>query len=53
MNGWLHRATALSKVLFAVSLCAYAFVCPDPELLTQNEGISGPEKKKKNKRRAE
>lgn len=33
MNGWLHRATSLSKVLFAVSICAYAFVCPDWRIL--------------------
>lgn len=34
MNGMLHRANALSKVVFAVSLCAYAFVCPDWRVLT-------------------
>lgn len=33
MNDWLHRANALSKVLFAVSICAYAFVCPDWRIL--------------------
>lgn len=33
MNGWLHRATAVSKVFFAVSICAYAFVCPDWRVL--------------------
>lgn len=33
MNGALHRANALSKILFAVSLCAYAFICPDWRVL--------------------
>jgi energy-coupling factor transport system permease protein len=33
MNGLLHRASALSKVVFAVSICAYAFVCPDWRIL--------------------
>lgn len=33
MNELLRRANAASKGLFAISLCAYSFVCPDWRLL--------------------
>lgn len=33
MNQWLRESNALSKILFAISLCAYAFVCSDWRVL--------------------